>query len=791
MSISSSMYAAVTGLSALSTGMQTISNNIANVNTVGFKAGRTNYEDLISQNYFSGGRVNQVGSGVKVSSVQSMFTQGSFMSSAQDTDMAIAGEGFFSVRNAVTGAINYTRAGNFTLNKNGYLEDPSGNILQGWQMSVPAPGESAVRIGAPVDVKITVLNAPPMETSQVKVVVNLNADDKTAYKYDEYELAEVYAKEQAEPVAASARAAAAEAVWNSGCTVATLSGAVPTGLNGATDQNGAAHTLYNDYFLKTYNETYGVTIAGLNDLTVVADGTSIDQAGRAAGQMTLTEFNSLVTITESECLAEAAARGQDAYSLTYKNVYESTYEAIKSRLADWQLEGNGFAGAWDANDNPPISTDSYTYSEAVTIYDSLGAEHKLMIYYQPNPHMENVWDYIVTCDPLEDARKDADNSLLFSDSSTFSGLIQKGKITFSADGDDRHGGVIKDLEAQNLDLANSKMAKVDAPEYAAGATAVTRGATIGGYYSGSPDINPFTGQYESSEREYTITWGREDPAGSGNWTGNVSSDPPTSGFTWTDSLGNTGYVAINDSNYAGPYEFGSGLTITFDDTLKPLRFGEPGQDSLSLTAHSEQISWTNQTPNKEGYFEFDLAFVQSASMALHPPYPSGLPTVTQTVSFDMGAKNPYGLSNTWTLDDSSTTQYATNSSTVFNSQDGFPPGSLQRISIGEDGVVTGVYSNGRNQALYQVALTKFLNPWGLSKQGDNLYASTIHSGEGVTNEPGYGGTGTVLANFLEQSNVDLAEEIVNMIVTQRGFQANSKTITTTDSMMSEIIEMKR
>ncbi|MDR1921253.1 MAG: flagellar hook-basal body complex protein, partial [Candidatus Adiutrix sp.] len=96
-----------------------------------------------------------------------------------------------------------------------------------------------------------------------------------------------------------------------------------------------------------------------------------------------------------------------------------------------------------------------------------------------------------------------------------------------------------------------------------------------------------------------------------------------------------------------------------------------------------------------------------------------------------------------------------------------------------------------NQPLYQIGLTRFLNPWGLSKEGDNLFSETRYSGQGAMNEPGYGGTGTILANFLEQSNVDLAEEIVNMIVTQRGFQANSKTITTTDTMLSEVIEMKR
>ncbi|MDR2386877.1 MAG: flagellar hook-basal body complex protein, partial [Deltaproteobacteria bacterium] len=181
MSISAAMYAAVTGLSALSTGMQVISNNIANVNTVGFKAARTNFEDLISQDYWSNGKINQIGRGVKVSTVQQMFTQGSFMNSAQDTDMAITGDGFFQVRDRVTDQIMYTRAGNFTFDADGYLETPAGYILQGWQLGIPKPGEKAPRISVgPVDIKVIAINAPPVETSQIKVVVNLNSEDEPA-----------------------------------------------------------------------------------------------------------------------------------------------------------------------------------------------------------------------------------------------------------------------------------------------------------------------------------------------------------------------------------------------------------------------------------------------------------------------------------------------------------------------------------------------------------------------------------------------------------------------------------
>jgi flagellar hook protein FlgE len=251
-------------------------------------------------------------------------------------------------------------------------------------------------------------------------------------------------------------------------------------------------------------------------------------------------------------------------------------------------------------------------------------------------------------------------------------------------------------------------------------------------------------------------------------------------------------VPIYDRNNAGPYTFGSGLTITFSKLDLPLRFDRPGQDAVQVTATSEQIAWTNLIPNSDGLFDFDVAFITSASMASHPPYPEGQPSIYQTISFDMGARNPLGLSPQWTVDrEMSTTQYAGNNAKLFKGQDGHAAGSLARISISEDGIITGIYTNGFQQQLYQIGLTRFINPWGLEKLGDNLFAETRYSGSGVMNAAGEGGTGGILSNFLEQSNVDVAEEIVNMILTQRGFQANSKTVTTTDEMLSDVISMKR
>lgn len=138
-----------------------------------------------------------------------------------------------------------------------------------------------------------------------------------------------------------------------------------------------------------------------------------------------------------------------------------------------------------------------------------------------------------------------------------------------------------------------------------------------------------------------------------------------------------------------------------------------------------------------------------------------------------------------------TTSYATSSSTVFSSQNGYTSGLLTSVSVDSDGILTGTFSNGQTQKLWALALANFTNLQGLSRQGSNLYASTLDSGQGTTNRANTGSVGSISGNTLETSNVDMASEMVSMILTQRGFEANSKTITTVDSMLSEVIQLKR
>lgn len=138
-----------------------------------------------------------------------------------------------------------------------------------------------------------------------------------------------------------------------------------------------------------------------------------------------------------------------------------------------------------------------------------------------------------------------------------------------------------------------------------------------------------------------------------------------------------------------------------------------------------------------------------------------------------------------------TVQYAAGFSTLNISQDGFPAGFLEQISVDEYGKIYGSFTNGLVKPLYQISLATFSNEDGLSQIGGNLYAETYVSGQRIQGTAQSGRFGSVISHSLEQSNVDMSEEFVSMITVQRGFQANSRIVSVVDSMLEELINLKR
>ena len=144
-----------------------------------------------------------------------------------------------------------------------------------------------------------------------------------------------------------------------------------------------------------------------------------------------------------------------------------------------------------------------------------------------------------------------------------------------------------------------------------------------------------------------------------------------------------------------------------------------------------------------------------------------------------------------TIDVNNLTQYGGASTVQAATQNGYAAGSLESTSIDTNGILVGRFSNGRTQNLGQVALATFNNPGGLTRIGDTLFASSNNSGNPSVGTSGTGGRGTLTPGSLEISNIDLADQFSKMIITQRGFQANSKIITTSDAMLEELVNLKR
>ncbi len=146
---------------------------------------------------------------------------------------------------------------------------------------------------------------------------------------------------------------------------------------------------------------------------------------------------------------------------------------------------------------------------------------------------------------------------------------------------------------------------------------------------------------------------------------------------------------------------------------------------------------------------------------------------------------------TVTMDMTSTTMYGGPKALAVTDIDGAAAGTLQQFQIDQDGTIIGVFSNQQKQALGKLALANFTNPAGLEKIGSTAFVESSNSGLPQIGIAGSGGRGTLLGGTLEMSNVDLAQEFTNMIIAQRGFQANSRVITTSDQMLQELVDIKR
>lgn len=217
-------------------------------------------------------------------------------------------------------------------------------------------------------------------------------------------------------------------------------------------------------------------------------------------------------------------------------------------------------------------------------------------------------------------------------------------------------------------------------------------------------------------------------------------------------------------------------------------------DSLGQ-AHNLKISFTKTADNQWTY----SITSDDTTLSIDPTSNTGTLQFTKDGSLDSSTSSINTVNITvngadpisFTPSFDEVTQYASDTTVDMDSQNGYASGSLLSISIDTNGVISGVFDNGQSRELAQIALANFTNPGGLIKAGNNLYQYSNNSGEPQIGTAGTSGRGTVSPGNLEMSNVDLSEEFTQMIITQRGFQANSRIITTSDEMLQELVNLKR
>ena len=222
-----------------------------------------------------------------------------------------------------------------------------------------------------------------------------------------------------------------------------------------------------------------------------------------------------------------------------------------------------------------------------------------------------------------------------------------------------------------------------------------------------------------------------------------------------------------------------GLDMSLDSTFPPTTAGPPptftaGGGAITFTGVDDTTTYRTDGITFDTFGKFDEVATGWSAMNV---IIDGLSGGVEPIEFN--------------VDYSALLQYNAKSDADVARQNGNAPGNLISRSIGTDGIMRGSYDNGEIRNMFQIAMASFKNPEGLEQIGSSSWRESANSGTARIGEPGTGPRGKVLPGHLEMSNVDLAEEFVEMIVTQRGFSANSRVITTSDEMLQELVNLKR
>lgn len=492
-------------------------------------------------------------------------------------------------------------------------------------------------------------------------------------------------------------------------------------------------------------------------------------------------------------------------------------------------------GTWNGKQPPatpstlPISSESYAYPATMTVFDEAGSPHTITTYFDQVsgaknlPNGQTMYEYMVTMPPSEDKR-------------TFGGIynpvtgLMEDDLTTYAGANGTTGSKVA-AGSMSLTVPPINMATAIAQINAARATAVVGPPAVDALPPLTPeqiaDLQvkqyPSGGWYvDANDPIMQETIAHATATGSATADLTAMSTGPAPGAVPADPRDANTVKKMSETKSAGILMMG---TIVFDaggGIISQSAFSYKGATALAddqvPNDHPDNLSSWEPTPvSNNGLPVFTPNFSgQPLANTVHqqasPNSKNQNDAERYLIEFDLGFKS-LNLDNPWTGggnaadvgtdyndmpamrdgEKSGTGTVCRDSSNATNvsNQNGYTFGSLSSYIVDKEGILSGIYSNGVTKPLYQIAVYDFVNTQGLRREGGNLFSSTMDSGNPRLSVAGQNGMGTINSMQIEQSNVDMSREFVQMISTQRGFQANSKGITTIDSMLETVIGMKR
>ncbi len=243
-------------------------------------------------------------------------------------------------------------------------------------------------------------------------------------------------------------------------------------------------------------------------------------------------------------------------------------------------------------------------------------------------------------------------------------------------------------------------------------------------------------------------------------------------------------VAANASEHNAEGQALLSGTMTFDSAgnLMGVSYFTPTGDTSDLN------NWVQASTNGSGQGVFTY---NGQSIGLDFGLTGNMQNVAATAAAVGTDRTMLGSTANSTLTGNATTAFSGSNSMHLNEQDGYTEGFVTNITIGTNGEILGSYSNNQDAVLYEIPVARFTSQDGLRREGGNLYSATPESGPAELGKAGTENYADIISNYTEGSNVDMSAEMVNMIITQRGFQSNSKVVTTADAMLQKAMELKR